>query len=63
MIINFREREKIMSYLISFIICTAMSLVNLPFVLQEGGSIINLCAMIFCAGLAMFSLLAAIKSI
>lgn len=49
-----------MPFIISFIICTAMALINLPFVLQEGGSIINLMSMIFCGALAIFSFVMAV---
>lgn len=45
-----------MIFMVSFLICTAMALINLPFVLQEGGSVINLISMIFCGALALFSL-------
>lgn len=48
-----------MHFLIGFIICTAMALINLPFVLQEGGSTINLISMIFCGALALFQLVMA----
>jgi hypothetical protein len=51
-----------MRVLISFIVCVAMALVNLPFVLQEGGSTINLCAMIFCGASALWPLFMLIKT-
>ncbi len=46
-----------MPSLISFMVSLVMALINLPFVLQEGGSMINLLAMIFCGALAFASLL------
>ncbi len=48
-----------MSWSVSFIICLVMALVNLPFVLAEGGSMVNLISMVFCIGLAVFSLVMA----
>jgi hypothetical protein len=45
-----------MNFFTCFLICTAMALVNLPFVMQEGGSMINLLAMIICGALALYSL-------
>lgn len=35
------------------IICAILSALNLPFVLQEGGSTINLISMIICAAFAL----------
>lgn len=49
-----------MRFLISFIICLAMALINLPFVLQEGGSMIGLISMIFCGLIAAFLLVMAV---
>lgn len=46
-------------FFIAFIVCLIMSLVNLPFVLQEGGHMINLISMIFCGALAVFNLVMA----
>ncbi len=40
-----------MYYLPSFIVCVAMSLVNLPFYLEDGNAA-SLCSMIFCGALA-----------
>ncbi len=50
-----------MNFLIAFIVCVIMSLLNLPFVLREGGSIPCLLSMIFCAALACFNLAMAVK--
>jgi len=52
-----------MNFLIGFIICLAMALINLPFVLQEGGSMINLISMIFCGAGAVFHLVMAAVTI
>ena len=52
-----------MNFVIGFIICLAMALINLPFVLQEGGSIINLISMIFCGAMAIFHLVMAVVTI
>ena len=52
-----------MHFFIGFIICLAMALINLPFVLQEGGSMINLISMIFCGALALFQLVMAAVTI
>lgn len=35
-----------------FLITVIMALINLPFVLQDGGSIINLCALIYISACA-----------
>jgi hypothetical protein len=48
-----------MEFFIGFIICLAMALINLPFVLREGGSTINLMGMIYCGALAVFQLVMA----
>ena len=50
-----------MLFLLMFMLCTLLSLTNLPFVLQEGGSVVNLIAMIFLAALALFHLIMAVK--
>ncbi|MEE8299465.1 MAG: hypothetical protein V3R67_08825 [Thermodesulfobacteriota bacterium] len=43
------------------IVCTLMALVNLPYVLQDGGSTINLAAMVFCGTLAFVLLVSALR--
>lgn len=48
-----------MSWLITFIICVAMALVNLPFVLSDGGSMLNLMSLILCDSLSVFALVMA----
>jgi hypothetical protein len=51
-----------MSWVPSFIICTICALVNLPFVMEDGGSMINLISMIFCGAVAVMSLAMMIKT-
>jgi hypothetical protein len=51
-----------MYFLIGYFICVALALANLPFVLQEGGSMPNLISMIFCSALALYNLVMALKT-
>ena len=51
-----------MIFLAGFVACVALSFLNLPYVLQEGGSIINLCAMIFCLAVALCHLILAVTT-
>lgn len=46
-----------MTYFTGFLICLSMALINLPFVLMEGGSVANLISMIFCGALALHQLI------
>ena len=48
-----------MNWMISFIISVLMALINLPFVLEDGGSIPNLIGLIFCSSMALFALVMA----
>jgi heme/copper-type cytochrome/quinol oxidase subunit 4 len=52
-----------MPFLIGFIICVAMALINLPFVLEGGDNWLNLASMIFCGALAVFQLVMAAVTI
>lgn len=45
-----------MNFLIGFIICVSMALLNVPFVLEEGGSVAALMSLIFCSACALWCL-------